>query len=132
MKAGRSLDGQLCCQQALAVDPNHAGTLHLMGLLSIQHQQYDHALEWVARALRQEADLAYFLSLGTVLQLQGRHDETLRLAWISMEADSPNMCVAKGFTRLTNCGRAIRPIGALIRAHRSATSPRRTRKSHET
>ena len=24
MNAGRSLDGQLCCQQALAVDPNHA------------------------------------------------------------------------------------------------------------
>ena len=54
------------------------------------------------------------------------------LAWISMEADSPNMCAAKGFTRLTNCNRSIRPIGALIRAHRGATSPRRTQKSHET
>ena len=34
------------------------------------------------------------------------------LAWISTEPDLPNMCVAKGFTRLTNFGRAIRPIGA--------------------
>jgi len=50
----------------------------------------------------------------------------ITLAWISTEPDSPNMCVAKGFTRLTNFGRAIRPIGALIRAHRSATSPTRT------
>jgi tetratricopeptide (TPR) repeat protein len=100
MKAGRSIDGQLYCQQALAVDPNHAGTLHLMGLLSLQHQQYDHALEWVARALRQEANPAYFLSLGTILQLQGRHDEALRIVdgTIEHNPDNADLWMLRGST----------------------------------
>jgi tetratricopeptide (TPR) repeat protein len=112
MKAGRSLDGQLCCQQALAVDPNHAGTLHLMGLLSLQHQQYDHALEWVARALRQEANPAYFLSLGTILQLQGRHDEALRLVdeTIELNPDNADLWMLRGST-LVNLSR---PTDALL------------------
>ncbi|MBV9461495.1 MAG: tetratricopeptide repeat protein [Bradyrhizobium sp.] len=98
MKAGRSLDGQLCCQRALVVDPNHAGTLHLMALLFLQHQQYDHALEWVARALRQEAKPAYFLSLGTILQLQGRHDEALRVVnqAIELTPDNADLWMLRG------------------------------------
>ena len=112
MKAGRSLEGQLCCQQALAVDSNHAGTLHLMGLLSLQHQQYDHALEWVARALRQEANPAYFLSLGTILQLQGRHDEVLRLVdeTIELNPDNADLWMLRGST-LVNLSR---PNDALL------------------
>jgi tetratricopeptide (TPR) repeat protein len=50
-RAGRSLDAQVCCQQALAIDPAHAGTLHLMALLSLDVKQYDHALEWITRAI---------------------------------------------------------------------------------
>ena len=53
-REGRNLDAQLCCQQALAIDPDHADTLHLMGLLSLDAQQYDHALEWISRALERE------------------------------------------------------------------------------
>jgi tetratricopeptide (TPR) repeat protein len=52
MPGGRCRDARLCCQQALAADPNHADTLHLMGLLSLQAKQYDHAVEWIARAIR--------------------------------------------------------------------------------
>ena len=50
-REGRNLDAQLCCQQALAIDPDHADTLHLMGLLSLDARQYDHALEWISRAI---------------------------------------------------------------------------------
>ena len=77
MRAARYPDAQLCCQQALAVDSHHAGTLHLMGLLSLQAKQYDQALEWISRAIRHDPLPAYFLSLGTILQSQGRHDEAL-------------------------------------------------------
>jgi tetratricopeptide (TPR) repeat protein len=52
MPGGRYRDARLCRQQALAADPNHADALHLMGLLSLQAKQYNHAVEWIARAIR--------------------------------------------------------------------------------
>jgi tetratricopeptide (TPR) repeat protein len=77
MQAARHLDAQICCQQALAADANHADSLHLMGLLCLQAQQYDHAVEWIARAIRQSPKAAYLSSLGVTLQRQGRHEEAL-------------------------------------------------------
>jgi tetratricopeptide (TPR) repeat protein len=52
--AGRHLDAQICCQQALTIDAENADTLHLMGLLSLHAKQYDHAQEWISRAIRRE------------------------------------------------------------------------------
>jgi tetratricopeptide (TPR) repeat protein len=78
MRAGKYLDAQICCQQALAIDSNHAGTLHLMGLLSLQAKQYDHAVEWIARAIRQEPNPLYLSSLGTTLKQQGWLEEALK------------------------------------------------------
>ncbi len=77
MQAGRHLEAQLCCQQALALDPDHADTLHLMGLLSLDARQYDHALEWISRAIRQEPKAVYLTSLGSTLVNKGRSDEAL-------------------------------------------------------
>jgi tetratricopeptide (TPR) repeat protein len=78
LRAERYLEAQICCQQALAIDPDHADTLHLMGLLSIQSQQYDHAVEWIARAIRRDPRPQYLLSLGRMLQFQGRHEDALK------------------------------------------------------
>ena len=78
LRAERYLEAQICCQQALAIDPDHADTLHLMGLLSIQSQQYDHAVEWIARAIRRDPRPQYLLSLGRTLQFQGRHEDALK------------------------------------------------------
>jgi len=78
MRAERYLEAQICCQQGLAIDPEHPNILHLMGLLSIQGQQYDHAVEWIARAIRQDPRPEYLLSLGRTLQLQGRHEDALK------------------------------------------------------
>ncbi len=79
MHAGRTLDAQLCCQQALSLDPNHADTLHLMGLLSLHARHYDHAVEWISRAISQQPRTDYLTSLGTTLANQGRHDEALKV-----------------------------------------------------
>ena len=49
-----------------------------MGLLSFQAKQYDHAVEWIARALRQNPKPEYLLSLGTTLRYQGRLEEALK------------------------------------------------------
>ena len=78
LQSGRPLDAQLCCRQALAADPDHADSLHLMGLLSLHAKQYDHALEWIARAIRQDPEPKYLASLGAVLMQQGRPEEALK------------------------------------------------------
>jgi tetratricopeptide (TPR) repeat protein len=78
MQDGRHLDAQMCCQQTLAIDPHHADTLHLMGLVSLEARQYDHAVEWMARAIRQDARPEYLASLGTTLRRQGRHEDALK------------------------------------------------------
>src|SRR5271167_3758885 len=78
LRAEQYLDAQLCCQQALAADPDHADSLHLMGLLSFQAAHYELAVEWFSRAVRQDAKPQYLLSLGTALQNQGRFEEALQ------------------------------------------------------
>ena len=79
LRAERYLDAQICCRQALAIESGHAGTLHLMGLLSLQAQQYDHAVEWFAGAIRQNPEPEYLLSLGTALRHLGRREEALKV-----------------------------------------------------
>jgi len=44
MQAGRYLDAQMCCEQALALDSSHADTFHLMGQLALQAKQHDLAV----------------------------------------------------------------------------------------
>jgi len=78
LQSGQPLEAQLCCQHLLASNPNHAGTLHLMGLISLQAKQYDHALQWIARAIKQDPKPDFLLSLGAALSRQGRHDDALR------------------------------------------------------
>jgi tetratricopeptide (TPR) repeat protein len=77
-RAGRNLDAQICCQQALALDAGHADTLQLMGLLSLQAKQYDAAIEWLDRANRADTKTDYLASLGTALEQQGLREEALR------------------------------------------------------
>ncbi|MGO9358562.1 MAG: tetratricopeptide repeat protein [Xanthobacteraceae bacterium] len=79
MGAGRHLDAQICCQQALATDPGHPDSLHLMGLLSLHAGQYEHAMEWLARAIRQNPKTDYLASLGVTLKLGGRLEEALKV-----------------------------------------------------
>jgi tetratricopeptide (TPR) repeat protein len=76
--AGRPLEAAQCCQQALSTDENHADALHLMGLLSFDAGHYDHAVEWIARAIRQDPKVAYLNDLGAALQRQKRYDEALK------------------------------------------------------
>jgi pentatricopeptide repeat protein len=78
LRAGRNLDAQLCCQQSLAIDDNHADTRHLMGLLCLDAKQHDHAVEWISRAIRLEPKAEYLTTLGTTLQQMGRHEDALK------------------------------------------------------
>jgi len=77
LHAGRQLEAQLCCQEALAIDPAHADSLQLMGLIALQAQQYDHAVEWLSRAIRQEPKPESLSALGFTLKQAGRREEAL-------------------------------------------------------
>jgi tetratricopeptide (TPR) repeat protein len=98
MQAGRSLDAQLCCQQALALEPNHVDTLHLMGLLSLQAKQYDHAVAWIARANLQDRKADYLCSLGIALEQQSLHSEALKAfdKGVEVKPDDAELWVARG------------------------------------
>ena len=78
MQAGRTVDAQVCCQKALEIDSSHAASLHLMGLLSLQAEQCDIAVEWISRAIDREPRPEYFYSLGRTLNQQGRHEDALK------------------------------------------------------
>ena len=79
MLAGRYVDARLYAQQALAIDPAHADALHLIGLLCIRSGQYDHAVEWIGRAIRQNPKPDYLSNLGTALKQGGRLNEALQV-----------------------------------------------------
>jgi tetratricopeptide (TPR) repeat protein len=78
LRAGSHLDAQLCCQHALAMDPHHADTMHLMGLISHHANRHDLAVEWISRAIKQEPKPEYLTSLGNTLLEQGRREEALK------------------------------------------------------
>ena len=78
LRAGRQLDAQTCCQQALAADPRHADSLHLMGLVSLQAEHHDIAVEWITLAIRQDPKPEYLSDLGRALVGEGRHEEALK------------------------------------------------------
>ncbi len=100
MRAGRYADAQVCGQQALALDPDHADTLHLMGTLSLQAGQYDLAVDWTARAIRQTPKPEYLVSLANALQQLGRHEEAFKTMEkaVELKPDDAELWVSLGKT----------------------------------
>jgi tetratricopeptide (TPR) repeat protein len=106
MQAGRHRDAQLCCRQALAADPHHAGALHLMGLLSLQAGQYDHAITWTGRANEQDVRTDYLRSLAITLEQRGLRHQALKAfdRAVQLKPDDIESWVGRG-TTLANMGR---------------------------
>jgi tetratricopeptide (TPR) repeat protein len=77
-QSGQFPQAENCFRQALAIDADHADSLHLMGAIAFQRRQYDIAVEWIAKAIRQTPAPEYLSSLGTALQHQGRREEALK------------------------------------------------------
>ena len=116
MQAGRHLEAQLCCRQALAIDADHVGTLHLMGLLALQARQYDHAIAWTARANRRDTETDYLHSLGTALEQQGLHQEAFKAFDISVQIKPADATLwASHGNALANLGRAAEALSSYQR-----------------
>src|SRR6266487_2125769 len=78
LQAGQVAEAEGCSRQALTQQPDHADALHLMGTVAFHKQQYNHAVEWIAGAIRQVPKSEYLLSLGNALQQSGRLEEALK------------------------------------------------------
>jgi tetratricopeptide (TPR) repeat protein len=76
--AGRLLVALSIGQQALALDPDNADTMHLMGMLYLEASEGEHAVEWVSRAIGKNPKPAYLTTLGNALSSLGRNDDALK------------------------------------------------------
>jgi Flp pilus assembly protein TadD len=112
-QAGRFLDAQLCCKQALEADPNHLDSLHLMGLLALQARQFDHAIEWIARANEQDPNTDYLYSVGVALEQQGLHAEAFRAfdRAVQIKRDDVEIWLSHG-KALENLGRPAEALSS--------------------
>jgi tetratricopeptide (TPR) repeat protein len=71
-RSGRMAEAEQCYRQALAQDAQNADALHLMGVLLFQTGKHAAAVEWIERAILHAPKAEYLLSLGTILERQGR------------------------------------------------------------
>ena len=100
LQSGQFSEAEKCCREILAGDPDHAESLHLLGLISAKTDRCDQAIEYFAQAIRKNPNNADYLSnLGTVLRRQDRFEEALRsfdLA-LSLKPDSAATWIKLGY-----------------------------------
>ena len=77
-RAGRTAEAERTCRQILSIDPGHAQTLHLLGLIEHQCGRSDDAIQHIRMAIaRNGRDPAFHHNLGNILRAQGRPAEAL-------------------------------------------------------
>jgi tetratricopeptide (TPR) repeat protein len=76
--AGRLRQAGELYRRILSVDPNHADTLHLAGVLLLQGKHFVPAIETISRAIEVNPGVAkYHSNLGNALRDCGRHQEAV-------------------------------------------------------
>jgi tetratricopeptide (TPR) repeat protein len=77
-RAGRLAEAERACRQILVIDPDHAQTLHLLGLIEYQRGRSDAGIERIRKAImRDSRDAAFHHNLGNILRARERHTEAL-------------------------------------------------------
>jgi tetratricopeptide (TPR) repeat protein len=77
-QAGRLSEAEACYRRVLAVQPDHADALHLLGVIAHQVKRHDIAVDLISRAIRRNGQNPfYFSNLGLALQELGRLDEAV-------------------------------------------------------
>jgi len=77
-RAGRIGDAERLCRNILALDPGHAQTLHLLGLIAHQSGRSEEAITQIGKAIaRNGRDPAFHHNLGNILRAEGRTGEAL-------------------------------------------------------
>ncbi|MGO8744451.1 MAG: tetratricopeptide repeat protein [Thermoguttaceae bacterium] len=77
-QAGRLQAAERMYRQILAVEPNHADALHLLGVIARQAGKHEVAVKYIGRAIALNANAAFFhTSLGNALMEQGKLEEAV-------------------------------------------------------
>lgn len=77
-QAGRLVEAEQIYRQILAVQPDHAHTLHLLGMLAMQGRHFAQAIELIGRAVRIDGSQPVFqANLGEALRHSGQLDQAI-------------------------------------------------------
>src|ERR1700730_3076020 len=77
-RSGRAADAERVCREILSVDPGHAQTLHLLGLIEHRHGRSDEAIEHIRMAIMRDGqDPAFYHNLGNILRALDRPGEAM-------------------------------------------------------
>jgi predicted TPR repeat methyltransferase len=88
------------CRQALTLDPKHADSLYLLGLVHAQTNRLDLAIDLIVSAVRcNPNNHEYFLNLGGLLQHQNKLEEARKSFDLAIKL-APNLAV--GWIKLGN------------------------------
>jgi tetratricopeptide (TPR) repeat protein len=75
-RAGRLGEAERIYRRILAIDPRHADSLHLLGMIAYQSGQSAAAVALIQEAIAlSDGQAAYHSNLGTILESQGKLDE---------------------------------------------------------
>ncbi len=98
-QAGRLDEAEAIYRQVLSAQPNHADTLHLLGVLASQSGRYEEACELMTRAIAlSPGNATYHRNLGTAYRHRGMLEQTIA-AWqraISLKPNSPDLLNSLG------------------------------------
>jgi predicted O-linked N-acetylglucosamine transferase (SPINDLY family) len=121
-QSGRIAEAEAIYMQILAVDPRHAGALHLLGVIAHQNGRHEVALDLIRRAIALVPGVPDFhCNIGEVLRALGQLDAAIAACRQAI-ALKPNLPEAH-----MNLGNALRDAGRLdeaIAAHRQAIALR--------
>src|SRR5437868_3760007 len=77
-RRGSAAEAERVCREILSVDPGHAPTLHLLGLIEHQRGRSEDAIEHLRRAIeRNGRDPAFHHNLGNILRARDRAAEAI-------------------------------------------------------
>ncbi len=71
-------EAEKCYLEALEINPNNAETYNLIGLLKLQQNNFDKAVEWIKKAIKLEKNAYFYETLFQTLTLQEKFSEIIR------------------------------------------------------
>src|SRR5688572_14601375 len=88
---GRLADAEQIYRQILAIDPQDADALHLLGVIGLQVGQHEVAVECIRRAIALDpSHSTMHVNLGTCLQAQGKLEEAIGAFRRAVELEPDN------------------------------------------
>lgn len=71
-------EAEKCYLEALEINPNNAEIHNLIGLLKLQQNNFDKAVEWIKKAIKLEKNAYFYETLFQTLTLQEKFSEIIR------------------------------------------------------